>query len=54
MDFLQVTKAKQQSRYKICEKCDRFIRLTTQCKECYCFMPVKTKFRDAKCPLNKW
>ena len=25
-------------RMNICEKCDRFFRLTKQCKECGCFL----------------
>lgn len=54
MDFLQVPKNIQEERYKICEGCDQFINLTKQCKKCYCFMPVKTKFRDAACPMLKW
>jgi hypothetical protein len=41
-------------RYDICKSCDKFINLTKQCKECGCFMTLKTKLKIASCPLNKW
>jgi hypothetical protein len=41
-------------RYKICLECPQFIRTTKQCRECGCFMVLKTKLEDAKCPLEKW
>lgn len=25
-----------------------------KCNLCGCYMPVKTKLADAKCPVNKW
>jgi hypothetical protein len=41
-------------RMSVCTDCDRFISLTKQCKECGCVMPLKTKLKNATCPLNKW
>lgn len=41
-------------RYAICEECPRFLRVTKQCKECGCFMNLKTKLANATCPLGKW
>lgn len=41
-------------RYSICQSCDNFNKLTTQCKECSCFMILKTKFQSTTCPINKW
>jgi hypothetical protein len=41
-------------RYSICQSCDYFNKLTTQCKECSCFMILKTKFQSTACPINKW
>lgn len=41
-------------RMDICEQCDRLIQTTKQCKECGCFMNLKTKLKQATCPLNKW
>lgn len=43
-----------ESRMSVCTDCDRFISLTKQCKECGCVMPLKTKLKNATCPLNKW
>jgi hypothetical protein len=44
----------QEKRLKVCQSCDRFIKKTTQCKECGCIMKLKTKLPHASCPLNKW
>jgi hypothetical protein len=43
-----------ESRLNICFSCDRFFNLTLQCKECGCFMHLKTKLANATCPLGKW
>jgi len=42
------------ARYKICLECPELIDLTKQCKQCGCFMPLKTKLEAAFCPLKKW
>jgi hypothetical protein len=41
-------------RLKICMSCDRLIKSTKQCKECKCFMNLKTKLAIASCPIGKW
>lgn len=41
-------------RYDICKACPELIKLTKQCKQCGCFMNVKTKLQEATCPLGKW
>lgn len=41
-------------RIKICESCDKYIRLAKICSECKCFMPSKTRLRFAECPIGKW
>jgi hypothetical protein len=41
-------------RLSICKECPELIKLTTQCKQCGCFMNLKTKLADATCPLGKW
>jgi hypothetical protein len=41
-------------RYSICQSCPSFLKLTKQCKECGCFMHLKTKLQNAECPLGKW
>lgn len=44
----------QQERMDICLGCDQLIKLTHQCKRCGCFMGLKTKLADARCPVGKW
>jgi len=41
-------------RYALCVKCPEFVQLTKQCKQCGCFMVLKTKLANTKCPLGKW
>lgn len=41
-------------RYDICKSCNRFMKITRQCKECFCFIPLKTKIMDTECPIGKW
>jgi len=41
-------------RMKVCKACDRFISATSQCRECGCFMVLKTTLARAECPLGKW
>jgi hypothetical protein len=43
-----------EQRLSICHQCPRFGEATKHCKECGCFMPLKVKLKDAKCPLGKW
>lgn len=52
---LHVTEEKViEQRLNICFDCDRLIKATSQCKECGCFMKLKTRLQHAKCPLAKW
>lgn len=41
-------------RYAICLECPKLIKITKQCKECGCVMPLKVKLKEAVCPLKKW
>jgi hypothetical protein len=41
-------------RFDICLGCEHLIQLTNQCKKCGCLMTLKTKLKDATCPLQKW
>jgi hypothetical protein len=42
------------ARFNLCNFCPELISLTKQCKKCGCFMALKTKMKEAKCPLGKW
>ena len=41
-------------RMEICEDCPRLWKKTYQCKECGCFVKLKTKVTKAVCPIGKW
>jgi hypothetical protein len=49
-----VSEEDAKARLDICKACPRLIKGTNQCKECGCFMNLKTKLKDASCPLHKW
>ena len=49
-----VEKPVAQARYDVCKKCDRFILVINQCKECGYFMKLKVKLERVVCPLDKW
>lgn len=42
------------SRYEVCLGCPSLFKPTRTCKECGCFMSLKTWLKDATCPLGKW
>jgi hypothetical protein len=42
------------SRFNICLSCNELTPHTHRCKQCGCFMNLKTKLVIAKCPLSKW
>jgi hypothetical protein len=43
-----------EERLSICQSCPEFIKLTSQCRKCGCFMKVKTGLLAATCPIGKW
>lgn len=43
-----------EKRISICESCEFYIKSTTNCKKCGCFMKIKTKFEGLSCPIQKW
>jgi len=42
------------TRFDICKGCYRLFKPTRTCKECGCFMAMKTWLKQATCPLDKW
>lgn len=48
------TREIRDGRYETCLGCERLIRLTRTCKECGCFMSLKTWLKYAECPIGKW
>ena len=49
---MKITDAKE--RINICRKCEHVNPILLQCKQCGCFLIVKTKMKSQDCPLNKW
>jgi hypothetical protein len=49
-----IGKEKSQERLNICKACPRLFKPTLTCKECGCFMKVKTTLEGATCPKGKW
>lgn len=43
-----------ESRLEICRNCEFYRKRTNQCKKCGCFMKLKTKLEEARCPIGKW
>tara|TARA_R100000008_G_C3490541_1_gene118490 strand:- start:105 stop:326 length:222 start_codon:yes stop_codon:yes gene_type:complete len=42
------------SRWAECQSCEYLFKPTGTCKKCGCFMKLKTKLKNAKCPIGKW
>ena len=43
-----------EQRLDICRGCEFFIKLTSQCGQCGCLMPLKAKLAPSVCPVGKW
>jgi hypothetical protein len=41
-------------RQDICRKCEELFKATWTCKQCGCFMKIKTRLVASTCPKNKW
>lgn len=41
-------------RLEICNNCEWLDKRFTKCRQCGCFMNLKTTLRRAECPLHKW
>lgn len=52
-DDEKVDKTLREHRIEICKTCNR-LSVLKFCKECHCFMPLKTYINSATCPLEKW
>ena len=49
-----IEKIESDKRMQTCLGCEHLIKLTHQCKKCGCLMNLKTKLKDATCPIEKW
>lgn len=41
-------------RMNTCNKCDKLNQNVGLCSLCGCFVKIKGKFKEQKCPLHKW
>ena len=41
-------------RLDICNSCEWLDKRLTRCRQCGCFMKLKSTLRQAQCPLHKW
>ena len=48
-----INKEIAEERLNICKACDEYTSLKI-CKACNCFMPMKVKFKNKFCPIDKW
>jgi hypothetical protein len=48
------TREIRDERLDACKDCDRLFKPTRTCRECGCFMSMKTWLKDASCPIGKW
>lgn len=48
------TKEIRDGRYETCLGCERLFKPLRSCKECGCFMSLKTWLKHAECPMGKW
>jgi len=53
-DIEKASEQVKNARYETCLSCPELIHLTKQCKQCGCFMVLKTTLESAKCPIGKW
>ena len=51
-NYVEETEAKR--RFDVCLSCPELINATKQCRQCGCFMNLKTKLTHATCPMSKW
>ncbi len=44
----------QTERLDICNTCEHYVKSSTSCLKCGCFMKLKVKFKNVGCPVGKW
>ena len=54
IDFLIDKENQSQTRLDICKSCDQLVPVVNVCKQCGCFMNIKTRIYSSTCPLKKW
>lgn len=52
--FRHVSKKEASRRLNICKECKYYTPDTSRCKECGCYLLIKTKWKSEDCPIHKW
>lgn len=50
----EVTTEVQEQRMAVCIMCPELSAKTSECRQCGCYMPLKTGLLGAACPIGKW
>jgi hypothetical protein len=50
----RVEKSVADARFEHCLSCEYLFVPTKQCRQCGCFMNIKTQLANAECPIGKW
>ena len=51
--FIKILKMSE-DRLNVCRSCEHFEENTSRCKQCGCFMELKTRIPFVECPVGKW
>lgn len=51
--FLLNKETRSQERMAVCQTCSE-LQALNRCRQCGCFMTIKTRIYSATCPLGKW
>ena len=43
-----------EKRIKICQKCEHYDMTQHRCKECGCFLGIKSRMAPESCPIGLW
>jgi ribosomal protein L32 len=52
--FKKTKSSLQQSRMEICRSCEFYDELGNGCKNCGCYLAIKTSWASESCPIGKW
>jgi len=51
---MNVSPEEKQARLDICYGCDKFVKETTRCSACGCYLNTKTEWKTSSCPIGRW
>tara|TARA_R100000458_G_C8237875_1_gene217694 strand:+ start:362 stop:547 length:186 start_codon:yes stop_codon:yes gene_type:complete len=52
-DFYFTSKEDRDKRWDICKDCPELTK-RNRCKQCGCFMKIKIRLNQTRCPIDKW